>query len=188
MFLPYNCMRHMNTFLSQGKKNYNYFELISNSNTTIHKPTLWNLKQVMQQKVPSLLHTIWQSQKKVMHRAAKSKNILIDIISNKSLALGRSSLHVKVTDFGLSKLQDRSTTHCMWVQLHGWLLRCLGWTTWHTQTQLMCIVLAMVFFEVLTGEIPFAEVQRTDIYQNIKIGMRPIYLPRLISHRTCQHS
>ncbi len=49
-------------------------------------------------------------QKKVMHCDLKSKNVLIDIVSNQNLALGRSSLRVKVTDFGLSKLQDRFTT------------------------------------------------------------------------------
>jgi tetratricopeptide (TPR) repeat protein len=31
---------------------------------------------------------------------------------------------------------------------------------------------AMVFFEVLTGEIPFADIQQTEIDQNIKIGLR----------------
>jgi serine/threonine protein kinase len=40
-------------------------------------------------------------QKKVMHRDLKSKNVLMDIVSNKNLALGRSSLHFKVTNFGL---------------------------------------------------------------------------------------
>jgi serine/threonine protein kinase len=49
-------------------------------------------------------------QKKMMHQDLKSQNVLIDIVSNKNLVLARSSLHVKVTDFGLSKLQDRFTT------------------------------------------------------------------------------
>jgi serine/threonine protein kinase len=79
-------------------------------------------------------------QKKVMHHDLKSKNVLMDIISNKNLALGRSSLHFNVTDFGLSKLQDRSTT--LRVGSTPWMApEVFGWTTWHTQTQLMCIVL-----------------------------------------------
>ncbi len=128
----------MNTFLSKGKKNYNY-ELISNSNTTIQNQHYDTSNKWCNKRFNPCCTQFDNQQKKVMHRDLKSKNVPIDIISNKNLALGHSSLHVKVTDFRLSKLQDRYTTHCMWIQLHGWILRCLEWTT--SQTQLMCIVL-----------------------------------------------
>jgi serine/threonine protein kinase len=67
-------------------------------------------------------------QKKVMHRDLKSMNVLMDNGSNKNPDLGRSSLCVKVTDFGLSKLQDRFTT--LRVGSTPWMApECLGWTT-----------------------------------------------------------
>jgi serine/threonine protein kinase len=34
---------------------------------------------------------------------------------------------------------------------------------------------AMVFFEVLTGEIPFVDIHHTNIDQNIKIGVNPYF-------------
>jgi serine/threonine protein kinase len=79
-------------------------------------------------------------QKKVMHHDLKSKNVLMDIVSNKNLALSCLSLHFKVTDFGLEKLQDRSTTVC--VGSTPWMApEVFGVDNRHTQTQLMCIVL-----------------------------------------------
>ncbi|KAH8936751.1 hypothetical protein BDL97_17G100800 [Sphagnum fallax] len=112
-------------------------------------------------------------QKKVMHRDLKSKNVLIDIISNKNLALGRSSLHVKVTDFGLSKLQDRFTT--LRVGSTPWMApEVFGVDNMAYTNSADVYSFAMVFFEVLTGETPFADIQRADIYQNIKNGDRPI--------------
>jgi serine/threonine protein kinase len=112
-------------------------------------------------------------QKKVMHRDLKSKNVLIDIISNKNLVLTRSSLHVKVTDFGLSKLQDRFTT--LRVGSTPWMApEVFGVDNMAYTNSADVYSFAMVFFEVLTGEIPFADIQWTDIYQNIKIGERPI--------------
>ncbi len=112
-------------------------------------------------------------QKKVMHRDLKSKNVLMDIVSNKNLALGRSSLHVKVTDFGLSKLQDRFTT--LRVGSTPWMApEVFGVDNMAYTNSADVYSFAMVFFEVLTGETPFADVQPTDIYQNIKKGDRPI--------------
>jgi len=108
-----------------------------------------------------------------MHGDLKSKNVLVDIVSNKNLALGRSSLQFKVTDFGLSKFQDRSTTLCVgstpWMAPEVFGVDIMAYTN-----SADVYSFAMVFFEVLTGEIPFPDVQRTDIDQNIKIGARPI--------------
>jgi tetratricopeptide (TPR) repeat protein len=97
----------------------------------------------------------------------------MDIISNKNLALGCSSLHFKVTDFGLSKLQDRSST--LRVGSTPWMApEVFGVDNMAYTNSADVYSFAMVFFEVLTGKIPFADVQWTDINQNIKIGVRPI--------------
>jgi serine/threonine protein kinase len=90
-------------------------------------------------------------QKKVMHRDLKSNNVLMDIVSNKNLALGCSSLHIKVTDFGLSKLQDRSTTLC--VGSTPWMApEVCGVDNMAYTNSADVYSFGMVFFEVLTGE------------------------------------
>jgi serine/threonine protein kinase len=110
-------------------------------------------------------------QKKVMHRDLKSRNVRMDIVSNKNLALGCSSLHFKVTDFGLSKLQAMSTT--LHVGSTPWMApEVFGVDNMAYTNSADVYSFAMVFFEVLTGEIPFADIQQTEIDQNIKIGLR----------------
>ncbi len=82
-------------------------------------------------------------------------------------------MHVKVTDFGLSKLQDRFTTlrvgSTLWMAPEVFGVDNMAYTN-----SADVYSFAMVFFEVLTGEIPFADVQQTDFYEKIKIGVRPI--------------
>jgi serine/threonine protein kinase len=98
-----------------------------------------------------------------MHHDLKSKNVLIDIISNKNLVLARSSLHVKVTDFGLSKLQDRFTT--LHVGSTPWMApEVFGVDNMAYTNSADVYSFTMVFFEVLTGEIPFADIQQTNIH------------------------
>ncbi|KAH9536333.1 hypothetical protein CY35_17G102000 [Sphagnum magellanicum] len=100
-------------------------------------------------------------QKKVMHLDLKSKNVLIDIVSNKNLALVTHPCMLRFTTLHVG------STPWMAPEVFG--LDNMAYTN-----SADVYSFAMVFFEVLTGEIPFADVQPTDIYQKIKIGERPI--------------
>jgi predicted Ser/Thr protein kinase len=113
---------------------------------------------------------------KVMHRDLKANNVLINIVETQDSRLS-SSLQVKITDFGLSKLNlnnSRFTT------------RQVGTTSWRAPevfedeentekyTNAADVYsFAMVFFEVLTGEVPFADIPRSQVLLSIRRDERP---------------
>ncbi len=112
----------------------------------------------------------------VMHRDLKANNVLINIVETQDSRLP-SSLQVKITDFGLSKLNlnnSRFTT------------RQMGATPWRAPevfedeentekyTNAADVYsFALVFFEVLTGEVPFANIPRSQVLPSIRREERP---------------
>ncbi len=112
----------------------------------------------------------------VMHRDLKANNVLINIVETQDSRLS-SSLQVKITDFGLSKLNlnnSRFTT------------RQVGATPWRAPevfedeentekyTNAADVYsFALVFFEVLTGEVPFANIPRSQVLLSIRREERP---------------
>jgi hypothetical protein len=109
---------------------------------------------------------------RMMHRDLKSKNVLVRVSS--------SGLQVKVTDFGLAKLTDNSR----------YTTRDVGTTRWRApevfeddnnpgkyKKSADVYSFAMVFFEVLTGEIPFEGIPLRQLLQKLNSGLRP-RLPR----------
>jgi serine/threonine protein kinase len=117
----------------------------------------------------------------MMHRDLKSKNVLVNVIPGPDSRVFSSVLQVKVTDFGLAKLKtdnSRFTT------------RGVGTTKWRApevfeddnnpgkyKKSADVYSFAMVFFEVLTGEIPFDDIPLGKLLQRLHRGLRP-HLPR----------
>ncbi|CAK9222390.1 unnamed protein product [Sphagnum troendelagicum] len=112
----------------------------------------------------------------VMHRDLKASNVLINIGEGQD----ESSLSVKLADFGLSKLKLHDSKYTT---------KMVGTTRWRApeafedeaniekyRKSADVYSFALVFFEVLTGEIPFEGVPLTNVLQCIRHGMRP-HLP-----------
>ncbi len=112
----------------------------------------------------------------VMHRDLKASNVLINIVEGQD----DSSLSVKLADFGLSKLKLHDSKYTT---------KMVGTTCWRApeafedeaniekyRKSANVYSFALVFFEVLTGEIPFKGVPLTNVLQCICNGMRP-HLP-----------
>ncbi len=117
---------------------------------------------------------------RMMHRDLKSKNVLVNVIRSQNPRVSSSVLQVKVTDFGLAKLMDNS--RCT--------TRDVGTTRWRApevfeddnnpgkyKKSADVYSFAMVFFEVLTGEIPFDGIPQRNLFQRLHSGLRP-HLPR----------
>jgi serine/threonine protein kinase len=113
----------------------------------------------------------------VMHRDLKATNVLINVLENQDGLLSPMSVQAKLTDFGESKGKlhgSRYTTHMV------------GTARWRAPevfedeanrekyTKSADVYsFAMVFFEVLTGEIPFADIGPTMVLQSIRDEIRP---------------
>jgi hypothetical protein len=113
----------------------------------------------------------------MMHRDLKSKNVLVNV---KDSPVSSSVLQVKVTDFGLAKLKTDNSTYTT---------RGVGTTRWRApevfeddnpgkyKKSADVYSFAMVFFEVLTGQIPFDGIRLDNLLQRLHRGLRP-HLPR----------
>ncbi|KAH9564225.1 hypothetical protein CY35_04G014500 [Sphagnum magellanicum] len=113
----------------------------------------------------------------VMHRDLKATNVLINVLENQDGLLSSTSVQAKLTDFGESK-----------GKLHGsrYTTQMVGTTRWRAPevfedeanrekyTKSADVYsFAMLFFEVLTGEIPFADIGSTMVLQSIRDEIRP---------------
>ncbi|KAH8963474.1 hypothetical protein BDL97_04G013000 [Sphagnum fallax] len=83
----------------------------------------------------------------VMHRDLKSNNVLINVVEDVDESIS-SSVQVKLTDFGLSKLK-----------LHD---------------PMFSTKMVVIFSEVLTGEKPFPHIDyNAEIFKSVSSGVRP---------------
>ncbi len=113
----------------------------------------------------------------VMHRDLKATNVLMNVLENQDGLLSSMSVQAKLTDFGESK-----------GKLHGsrYTTQMVGTARWRAPevfedeanrekyTKSADVYsFAMVFFEVLTGEIPFADIGATMVLQSIRDEIRP---------------
>jgi protein phosphatase 1L len=112
----------------------------------------------------------------VMHRDLKSNNVLINVVENEDEGIS-SSVQVKLTDFGLSKLKlhdSRFTT------------KMVGNTRWRAPEMFEdeqnpekytksgdVYSFAVIFSEVLTGETPFSDIKNMEIFKKVCSGVRP---------------
>jgi protein phosphatase 1L len=113
----------------------------------------------------------------VMHRDLKSNNVLINVVEDVDEGISSSSVQVKLTDFGLSKLNlndSRFTT------------KMVGSTRWRAPevfedernlekytNSADVYSFAVIFSEVLTGEIPFSDIKNMEIFKSVCSGVRP---------------
>jgi hypothetical protein len=116
-------------------------------------------------------------EKGVMHRDLKANNVLINVVEGPDGQLSSSSVQVKVTDFGQSKLKlhdSRYTTPL------------LGGTRWRAPevfdvkenrekyTRSADVYsFSMLSFEVLTGDVPFEDKKLVTLLESISDGVRP---------------
>jgi tRNA A-37 threonylcarbamoyl transferase component Bud32 len=114
---------------------------------------------------------------KVMHRDLKADNVLINVVEGPDVQLSSSSVQVKLTDFGKSKLK-----------LHGsrYTTPLVGATPWRAPevfeveenrekyTKSADVYsFSMVCFEVLTGDVPFKDKPLRTLLQSLRRGVRP---------------
>jgi serine/threonine protein kinase len=111
----------------------------------------------------------------VMHRDLKADNVLINVVENESYI--SPSVQVKLTDFGLSKLNlNNSRFTTMGVGTAQWRAPEVFQDEQNTEKYTNAADVysfALVFFEVLTGEMPFADIPNPQILGSIRCGLRP---------------
>jgi serine/threonine protein kinase len=116
----------------------------------------------------------------VMHRDLKSNNVLVNVIETEDSHL-LSSVQVKVADFGMSKLNmNNSMFTTMQVGKAQWRAPEVFEDEQNTEKYTKAADVysfAMVFFEVLTGEIPFAKIRPYQIFLRVRFGDRPTLPP-----------
>ncbi|CAM6018529.1 unnamed protein product [Sphagnum balticum] len=116
---------------------------------------------------------------RVIHRDLNSGNVLINAVTSKESYIS-PSVQVKLTDFGLSKLNlNNSRFFTMDVGTRLWMAPEV-WLEENTENYTKAADVysfAMVFFEVLTGEIPFQDKLPTQLLQCVLKGERPILPP-----------
>jgi serine/threonine protein kinase len=113
----------------------------------------------------------------VMHRDLKANNVLINVVEGPDGQLSSSSVQVKLTDFGQSKLK---------LQDSGYTTPMVGATRWRAPevfeveenrekyTKSADVYsFSMVCFEVLTGDVPFKDKPLVTLLENIRDGVRP---------------
>jgi len=115
----------------------------------------------------------------VMHRDLKADNVLINAVENESYI--SPSVQVKLADFGLSKLNlNNSRFTTMGVGTAQWRAPEVFKDKQNTEKYTNAADVysfALVFFEVLTGEVPFANISKSQILGKIRCGERPILPP-----------
>jgi protein phosphatase 1L len=114
----------------------------------------------------------------VMHRDLKSENVLVKVVDDQDGSpLSSSLVQVKLTDFGVSKLNLHDS---------GCSTRMVGTTKWRAPevfedeenrekytNSADVYSFAIIFSEVLTGEMPFQGVPQKNLLQRIRKGERP---------------
>jgi len=114
----------------------------------------------------------------VVHRDLKSTNVLVNVVDDEDGSpLSSSLVQVKLTDFGESKLHLNDS---------GCSTRMVGTTKWRAPevfedeenkekyTKSADVYsFAIIFSEVLTGEMPFQGMPQTNLLQRIRNGERP---------------
>jgi len=111
----------------------------------------------------------------VMHRDLKAENVLINVVENESYI--SPSVQVKLTDFGLSKLNlNNSRFTTKGVGTAQWRAPEVFQDEQNTEKYTNAADVysfALVFFEVLTTEVPFAKISRSQILGEIHCGKMP---------------
>ncbi|CAK9193417.1 unnamed protein product [Sphagnum troendelagicum] len=113
----------------------------------------------------------------VMHRDLKANNVLINVVEGPDGQLSSSSVQVKLTDFGQSKLKLHDS---------GYITPMVGTTRWRAPevfeveenrkkyTKSADVYsFSMLCFEVLTGAVPFKDRPLRTLLQSIRDGVRP---------------
>ncbi len=114
----------------------------------------------------------------VVHRDLKSNNVLVNVLDDEDGSpLSSSLVQVKLTDFGESKLHLHNS---------GCSTRMVGTTKWRAPevfedeenrekytNSADVYSFAIIFSEVLTGEMPFEGMPQTNLLQRIRNGERP---------------
>ncbi|CAK9192557.1 unnamed protein product [Sphagnum troendelagicum] len=113
----------------------------------------------------------------VMHRDLKANNVLINVVEGSDGQFSSSSVQVKLTDFGESKLKLYDS---------GYTTPMVGTTRWRAPevfevednrekyTKSADVYsFSMVCFEVLTGDVPFKDKPLGTLLQSIRDGLRP---------------
>ncbi|KAH9549279.1 hypothetical protein CY35_10G009600 [Sphagnum magellanicum] len=117
---------------------------------------------------------------RVMHRDLRANNVLINVVENKELDTS-PSVHVKLTDFGMSKLNlNNSRFTTMGRGNAQWRAPEVFQDEQNTEKYTNAADVysfALVFFEVLTSEVPFANISKSQILGKIRCGERPILPP-----------
>jgi len=115
----------------------------------------------------------------VMHRDLKADNVLINVVENESYI--SPSVQVKLADFGMSKLNlDNSRFTTMGVGTAQWRAPEVFQDEQNTEKYTNAADVysfALVFFEVLTRDVPFAKISKSQILEKICSGKRPILPP-----------
>ncbi|CAK9193739.1 unnamed protein product [Sphagnum troendelagicum] len=116
---------------------------------------------------------------RVMHRDLKADNVLINVVENESYI--SPSVQVKLADFGISKLNlNNSRFTTMGVGTAQWRAPEVFQDEQNTEKYTNAADVysfALVFFEVLTGEVPFAKISKSQILGKICAGEMPILPP-----------
>jgi serine/threonine protein kinase len=117
---------------------------------------------------------------RVMHRDIRANNVLINVVENKELYTS-PSVQVKHTDFGMSKLNlNNSRFTTMGRGNAQWRAPEVFQDEQNREKYTNAADVysfALVFFEVLTGEVPFANISKSQILGKIRCGERPILPP-----------
>jgi len=113
----------------------------------------------------------------VMHRDLKANNVVINVVEGPDGQPSSSSVQVKLTDFGESKLKLYDS---------GYTTPMVGTTRWRAPevfemeenrekyTKSADVYsFSMLCFEVLTGDVPFEDKPLLTLLQSIRDGMRP---------------
>jgi serine/threonine protein kinase len=113
----------------------------------------------------------------VMHRDLKANNVLINVVEGPDGELSSSSVQVKLTDFGESKLKLCDS---------GYSTPMVGTTRWRAPevfevednrekyTKSADVYsFSMLCFEVLTGAVPFKDKPLGTLLESIRDGVRP---------------
>ncbi|KAG0602655.1 hypothetical protein M758_10G030800 [Ceratodon purpureus] len=127
-------------------------------------------------------------EKGVEHRDLKSENILVKLVSVKD-AETTYHTHVKVADFGLSKLKENSSRYSNYTLSVGttrWMApELINTATFGAHKSRKKIPkspfqsdiysFAIICYEILTGEVPFYEIgTQSDVKKKVVGGLRPV--------------